>query len=119
MAFLKQKIKGATLIETLVAMTILAVTLTVGLMIFIQIDESRDAVTRMKAMHLAEKVSKEMEEKRDWTDSEFSTGNFVVNIRVNEKRRKEQALYIVRTTVYDKGKTQVYFQAIDFFKSNR
>ncbi len=79
-----KKIKASTLQESIIAMTIILICVSVGLMIFINVVRSDKAIDRLKANLLKKETLLITKVERSFVEDEIEGGEFVVRKKIYE-----------------------------------
>lgn len=77
------KLKAATLQETIVALTIIMICLSIGLMVFVNVMRSDKASERLKANMLLKQAFAESSLKQGFYDEVYSVGRFVIEKQIH------------------------------------
>lgn len=78
MVLLKQKYKGNTLPEVLIAMVIITFATTIGVVIYINIQQNTQPFIKLKANELAAKYLLKSERENDFFDKNFKEEEFTI-----------------------------------------
>ncbi len=102
MVKLNTKIKGFTLIEVLVSLTLIMLSFGIGLMIYINVIKSDHNYLKLEALAAIKQVSNETKIKKQFIDEEYSFENVDINKTIT-KYNGSQNLYIISIEAFDKN----------------
>ncbi len=100
------KVKGAILLEPLVAMVIISAVLTLGAMVMGNMAKGNDSFVRFKALNMIESLSVNLE---DLEDESFSEKHFDIDKEVSKYGQTED-VYQITWTVRVKGEKDIVLQ---------
>lgn len=106
MAKLNSKIQAATLIEVLIALSIISISVGIAMIIHTNILYSNRNNMKMKATLLLNEISIETQKTKDYSDTEISTDNIVV-IKKLEPYKNIEFLYEMSLEAKDKLGTKL------------
>jgi|GEM_PF-2062698 hypothetical protein len=95
---MKKKLKGATLIEAIVSMIIMALVFVIFVMIYTNVMVTDDGPGKLKAMSLVNKVVSETKATRQYNDTIFKENNLTV-VRVINQSAGAQGVFVLSVKV--------------------
>jgi hypothetical protein len=96
------KVEGSTLVETLVAFTILLICISMAAMIFVGVFRSSGKFDYLDAWITVENMATESKNKQDYTDLEFAFSNFRIKRSIVHSSFTP-SVYILELRVFDSG----------------
>lgn len=100
MAKLNQKIKAATLMESLIAMVIIVLCLGVGTMIYTNVLNSDKQRLQLKAIGALNRLAEQVKAEKNYLDSEAQLNGWNIKKTVNKYNQTEN-LYQLSITAFD------------------
>ena len=82
MALLTKKIKGSTLVESLIAMVVVMVSFGVATTVYVNVLSSRDEIQKLKSMTILKKLAFESKQNRLFLDDNITVDGFVIEKKV-------------------------------------
>ncbi len=103
---LKQKYKGNTLPEVLIAIVIISFTSAVGITIYINIQQNTQPFLKLKASSIANKYLLDAEGKRDYIDQTYTENEFSVKKTIAHSDIYPDCIF-VKITVLSKEEKKI------------
>lgn len=101
MAVLKDKIKGSTLVETLVAMIIVMLAFGIGLMIYLNVIQSSGAQQKLNAQLQMNRIAIETKGKNLFVDDEYSMENLKLVKTIQSYSGESDKLKLLKIEAFD------------------
>ena len=97
---MKFKLKGSTLVESLVAMVILVITTGITAMIYVNILESQRGPLKLQANNLLENIAGESKASNNFIDEEIKSGDIRI-IKTAKKYSDKKSLLLLELIAFD------------------
>ena len=105
------KVKAATLVETIVALVIILVITGITVTVFVRVTATGFSMKQMRAASLLNRYSMETKKQKSYFDEEFREGDFLVKKQVLENSYSEDIVWI-KLSVYDPGNQLIKYQNV-------
>ncbi len=115
---IRKKIKGSTLIEVLVGVTILSITLGASLMIFVNVTEMNNSNVKTQAYLKVNELAVETAEEKNFTENEYELGTFRIVKTVETYQENNELTKVVFKAFNLKEKLLVTKQQIFLTKAH-
>lgn len=89
-----KKIAASTLVETLVAMTIIVTVLTMGVSLFVKVTTSGTSASKVKALAEAQNLAEKTKEKRSFFNEEYELAGMKVKKEIKPYEGNEDILFL-------------------------
>lgn len=106
-ASISSKVKGATVVEVLIAMAILAFCSGLATLIFLNIQKSTQPFIKLKAVELTERMMNETEKKRGFNSKEMDANEFLLSRSV-ETMSDYPDCKVVRVIIFNRDKRKLF-----------
>ena len=104
--FLKRKSIGSSLVEVIVALTIISIVVVISSVVLLNVLQSNSGSDRVMALYKLHQIEKLTKEEHDFTSKEFKFGEIIV-ARKTEDQNGQQGLQRIILTAYNKRKTPI------------
>ena len=106
---LNQKLKASTLVEAIIAMLIITVTFSLGLLLMLNISKNSNNSLKTKAYILANDVLVKSKSENLYLDQEYNYGNITIKKAVSEYENNEE-LFQLNISAFDSRNYKLFEQ---------
>lgn len=98
------KLKGATIIEVLVAMIIILTCSTLATVIYLNVLQSQNSAEKLKAFRMIKEIQRETEEKNNYINEQLSADGFTIEKECKPYKSDTRLIVITFTARNQDGK---------------